>query len=122
MKQNWRKVALFISLAFFTSWFLALVFFISGLQWGTPASLVLAVAYMFGPMTATIIVQKLVYKEPLREPLGISFRINRWFLVAWFLPPITGFCYYGCQFASTQRPVFSRHGRIFQAVRSGAYT
>jgi membrane protease YdiL (CAAX protease family) len=43
---------------------------------------------MFIPMTVAIMVQRSVYKEPLKEPLGISFRLNRWFLVAWLLPPV----------------------------------
>ncbi len=42
---------------------------------------------MIMPTIGTIIVQKLIYKEPLK-PLGISFKINRWWLVAWLLPPL----------------------------------
>jgi membrane protease YdiL (CAAX protease family) len=56
-----------------------------GGRWGTPASFVLAVGYMFCPTIAVLIVQKLIYKHSLRE-LGISFRLNRWWLVAWLLP------------------------------------
>jgi membrane protease YdiL (CAAX protease family) len=43
---------------------------------------------MFMPMTMAIVVQKGIYREPLRKPLGISFRPNRWFLVAWLLPVV----------------------------------
>jgi len=46
-------------------------------------------------MIMAIVVQKFVYKEPLREPLGISFKLNRWFLVAWLLPPIIAFATIG---------------------------
>ena len=48
--------------------------------------LIVAAVYMFVPMLAAILVQKGVYREPIIEPLGISFRLNRWFLVAWLLP------------------------------------
>jgi membrane protease YdiL (CAAX protease family) len=50
---------------------------------------------MVVPMTVAIIVQKLIFKEPLKEPLGISWRINRWWLVAWFLPLVIAFATLG---------------------------
>ena len=48
----------------------------------------MATVYMFMPMLAAIIVQKFIYHESLKEPLGISFKINRWFFVAWLLPGV----------------------------------
>ncbi len=56
-----------------------------------PGSVIIATAYMFIPMVVAIIVQKVMYKEPVKEPLGISFKINRWFLVAWLLPVVIAF-------------------------------
>ncbi len=50
--------------------------------------ILLGVLYMFIPMIVAIFVKKVVQKEEIRNSLGISFRWNRWFLVAWFLPPI----------------------------------
>ena len=41
---------------------------------------------MFVPLTAAVVVQKFLVREPLRGELGISFRLNRWFAVAWLLP------------------------------------
>jgi membrane protease YdiL (CAAX protease family) len=90
MKINFKKVALFICLTFFLSWLMAILFFAFGGRWNTPASLVMAVVYMFIPMAVSIVVQKLIYKEPLKT-LGISFKINRWFLVAWLLPLFIAF-------------------------------
>lgn len=86
MSRNLKKAALFVGLTFFFSWLLAISFFAFGGRWGTPASFAMAVVYMFIPMTISIVVQKLIYKEPLKKPLGISFKLNRWFLVAWLLP------------------------------------
>ncbi len=60
-----------------------------------PGSLIVATIYMFVPMIIAIIVQRLIYKEPLREPLGISFKWNRWFFVAWLLPPVVVFATLG---------------------------
>ena len=38
------------------------------------------------PTLCAVVVQKLIYRAPLKKPLRISFRPNRWFLVAWLLP------------------------------------
>jgi membrane protease YdiL (CAAX protease family) len=46
-------------------------------------------------MIVAIIVQKFIFKEPLAQPLGISFSINRWFFIAWFLPPLIAFATLG---------------------------
>jgi membrane protease YdiL (CAAX protease family) len=93
--MRFKKVILFIGLTFFVNWFMAILFFAFGGRWGSPASLAFAASYMFVPMVITIIVQKLIYKEPLKEPLGISFKLNRWFLVAWLLPPVIAFASLG---------------------------
>lgn len=60
-----------------------------------PVATAVLVAYMFVPMTMAIIVQKLVYKERVKEPLGISWKLNRWFLVAWLLPAGVAFATLG---------------------------
>ena len=88
MKRDSRKALLFVALTLLVSWLLAAVFYAAGGRLNTLPALVMMSVYMFIPMTMAIVVQKLIFKEPLREPLGISFRWNRWFLVAWFLPPI----------------------------------
>jgi membrane protease YdiL (CAAX protease family) len=83
-----NKVVLFLILAFGLSWLIAGVFYALGGRLGTPLATLVLLLYMFMPMTSAIIVQKAIYREPLRGPLGISFRPNRWFLVAWLTPPI----------------------------------
>ena len=93
--MRFKKVILFVGLTFFANWLMAILFFAFGGKWGTAASLVMAAGYMFVPMVITIIVQKSIYKEPLKEPLGISFKLNRWFLIAWLLPPIIAFATIG---------------------------
>lgn len=86
--MRFKKVILFVGLTFFASWLMAALFFALGGKWGTIASSVMAAGYMLAPMVIAIIVQKFIYKEPLREPLGISFKLNRWFLIGWLLPPV----------------------------------
>jgi membrane protease YdiL (CAAX protease family) len=55
----------------------------------------MATGYMFIPMIVAIIVQKGIYKEALKKPLGISFKLNIWWLVAWLLPPVVSFATIG---------------------------
>ena len=91
MKRNTRKAVIFVVLTFSASWLLAGGFYAVGGRLNSPIAIVVLLAYMFMPMTMAIVVQKVIYKEPLRQPLGISFRPNRWFLVAWLLPAVVAF-------------------------------
>jgi membrane protease YdiL (CAAX protease family) len=50
---------------------------------------------MFTPMTSAVLVQKFIYKKSLKKPLGISFKFNRWWLIAWLLPPLIAFATIG---------------------------
>jgi len=83
-----RKVLVFVFLTFAASWLIAAVYYALGGRLDNPISTIVLLIYMFMPMTMAIVVQRAIYKEPLRKPLRISFRPNRWFLVAWFLPPL----------------------------------
>jgi len=91
VKRNTRKAVIFVVLTFSASWLLAGGFYAVGGRLNSPIAIVVLLAYMFMPMTMAIVVQKVIYKEPLRQPLGISFRPNRWFLVAWLLPAVVAF-------------------------------
>jgi hypothetical protein len=73
------------------SYLLVFIYFSLGGKWIMPGSLIIATAYMFIPMLAAIIVQKVMYKESIKEPLGISFKLNWWFFIAWLLPVIIAF-------------------------------
>lgn len=91
MDRNIKKAMLFIGLTFFFCWLLVALFFAFGGKWDTPASFAITMVYMFIPMTVAVIVQKFIYKELLKKPLGISFKLNRWFVAAWLLPPVVAF-------------------------------
>jgi membrane protease YdiL (CAAX protease family) len=71
------------------------LYFGLGGTWTMPTAMIVSAAYMFIPMICAIVVQKLVYKEPLKEPLGISWRINRWWFVAWLSPAVLAFAVFG---------------------------
>lgn len=84
MIADTRKTLLFLALAYGLSWAIAGAFVAAGGRWGSPASLAVAVAYMAMPAVAAVIVQ-LLHRDPWK-PLGLSFRVNRWWFVAWLIP------------------------------------
>jgi membrane protease YdiL (CAAX protease family) len=83
-----KRVGLFIGLTYFFSWAIVIIFLALGGSWNSSYTLIILIAFMFVPSIIAIILQKMVCKEPLKKPLGISFKPNRYFLVAWLLPPV----------------------------------
>ncbi len=80
------SVKWFVGLTFGISWLMALLFWISGIEWGSPAAFVFAVAYMLVPLICAVWVQKIIRGKPVLGPLRVSFRPDRWWLVAWLGP------------------------------------
>lgn len=50
--------------------------------------LAMAIYIMFTPLISASITQKLIFRQNIMKPLGVSFLLNRWFLVALLLPAI----------------------------------
>lgn len=90
MEKSYRKAFVFVLLTISISWAIIELYFALGGKWigGGYKAFLMGIVYMWIPATVAIAVQKGIYREPLRKPFGISFSVNRWFLVAWFLPPI----------------------------------
>lgn len=88
MPINMKKVMLFLGLTFSLNYLMVILYLAMGGKWVLPGSAIIGVAYMFVPMLVALWVQKGIYREPIKEPLGISFKLNRWFLAAWLLPPL----------------------------------
>jgi membrane protease YdiL (CAAX protease family) len=86
--MNVKKIALFIVLTYLLAYALVPLYFALGGTKALPGSLVLGITYMFIPLLVAVVVQKLVYHAPLRQPLRIYIRPNRWFVVAWLLPVV----------------------------------
>src|SRR5262245_16920542 len=99
MAVNVKKVALFLALTYALTYLLAIVYFLAGGTVNPPgifnAFLLFGVVYMFVPTLCAVVVQKLIYKAPLKQPLRINFRPNRWFVVAWLLPLLLAFATFG---------------------------
>lgn len=80
-----KKALYFIVLTFSFSYLLAGTYYILGGRIENVGFMYMAILYMFIPMIMAIVLQKFVYKDSLRI-LGINFKVNRWWLVAWLLP------------------------------------
>jgi membrane protease YdiL (CAAX protease family) len=93
MSRRAKKILLFIALTFLLDW--SMVFLYLALGGPEEGLILLGMVYMFMPMIVALIVQKAIFKEPAAGPLGISFKINPWFFVAWFLPVIIAFAVLG---------------------------
>ncbi len=91
MSLRIKKILLFTGLTFFIDWSLVALYLVLGGKTDSAGMALLAVFYMFVPMLVAIMVQRRIFKQPLLGPLGISFKVNRWFFVAWFLPPVIAF-------------------------------
>ena len=91
-----NKVHLFYILITIISLLSAGLFYFSGARYDSSAGLVLAIFYMFIPTIATLIIEKGIHKEKnIKDKLLISFKLNKWFLVAWLIAPIMAFATIG---------------------------
>ncbi len=95
MSLRVKKTLLFILLTFFLDWSMVYLYIVLGGKADSLGIVLLGAAYMFVPMIVAIIIQKAVLKQPLAGPMGISFKVNPWFFVAWFLPPVIAFAVMG---------------------------
>jgi len=86
-----NKTNLFLLLTFGISFTAAGLFYLLGGKLSSTGGLILATSYMFTPMISVLIVEKLIYKEDIGKKLFISFKINKWFLVAWLITPVIVF-------------------------------
>lgn len=88
MNEKLKRVWLFIGVTYALSWLIIVLFLALGGKCGTPQAMAAVTAFMFMPMTSAILIQRFIYKGSLRKPLGVSFKLNWWWLVAWLLPPV----------------------------------
>jgi len=90
-----NKTCLFLIFTFVISWSIAAIFWVIheniNFQIGFT---ILGIIYMFIPFISAILV-KAIHKEPIMSDFLISFKINRWFFVAWLIFPVIVFCSLG---------------------------
>ncbi len=86
-----KKASLFIILVILISYGFVGAYLALGGQWVMPMSTIISALYMLIPMVIAVSIQKLVYKQSVIEPLGVSFHFNIWFIIAWLMPVILVF-------------------------------
>jgi uncharacterized protein len=95
------KTTLFLILTFVISFVSAAIYKLcGGSGTGTMGFTILGALYMFIPTFCVLIVEKLVHKEKIKTRLLISFKINKWFFVAWLFMPIVIFSTLGISLLS----------------------
>ena len=70
------------------NWALAVAFMLAGFKFSGSQAIIFGAIYMLIPMLVALFLQKLIYKEKVKDNLLISFKLNKWFLVAWLLIPV----------------------------------
>jgi uncharacterized protein len=83
-----KRIGAFLALTFGLDWTLALIFFATGKTLEDKLFFPMALIYMITPAVMAVVVQKLIFKEAVVKPLAIHLMPNRWFAVAWFIPPV----------------------------------
>lgn len=87
-----NRTTLFLILTFVISYTLAGIYKLMGGGYTSSIGFtVFGVIYMFIPAISTIIIKKFIYHEKLKNDLLISFKINKWFFVAWLIIPVIMF-------------------------------
>jgi membrane protease YdiL (CAAX protease family) len=91
-----NQTTLFLILTFTISFLMAGIYKLSGGgNHDRTGFMILGIIYMFIPTIAVLIVKKLIHREKIASELMISFKINKWFFVAWLLMPILAFLTFG---------------------------
>lgn len=86
-KTRWQQALRFILLTFLLTWGLVAAYVLLSREKPVFSYTVLAMISMFMPMLSAILLTKLKDKGSLKA-LGISFRLNRYFLLAWLYPVV----------------------------------
>ncbi|MCX6842980.1 MAG: CPBP family intramembrane metalloprotease [candidate division WOR-3 bacterium] len=91
-----KAVGVYLLIAFAGSWSRAgAVRLFGGRLTGDVMSAAVGVPFMLVPMVAAFVVQRWVKRRPVAGPLGVSFELNRWWLVAWLSPLVITFAVIG---------------------------
>lgn len=93
--KNINKVVLFIVLTFAINIAMVLIFSILGGQFNAKSGTIMALAYMFVPLLSAWVVEYGIHRNKIVQNWNISFKINKWFFIGWFLFPVIGFATLG---------------------------
>ncbi len=93
--MNTKKILTFILLAFLPIMGVGLA--LHYIPEGTTGAIIrslLTTICMFFPLLAVVLTQ-LIFKEPVLQGIGISWKFNRWWVIGWLLIPVLAFAILG---------------------------
>lgn len=90
-----NKSILFLVLTLGSSYLIAGLFYLINGEYTGISGIIFATCYMLIPAIAAVIVEKFIHRQELKQHLFISFKLNKWFFVAWIIPPFLGFGTFG---------------------------
>lgn len=82
-----RQIGVFLAITFVASWSIAATFVALDQPWAGPLAQAVGMLFMMPPAFAALIVKGPMTKAPIIEQLGLRLRPNRWWLIAWLVPP-----------------------------------
>jgi CAAX protease family protein len=83
-----RRIGLFYAAVFAATHVVTTAYRLRGGSWRSLDTFVVANGIMLIPGLTAIVFARWVFREPLRESLGLRFAPNRWWLFAWLAPPL----------------------------------
>ncbi len=95
-----KKLKVFLSVCFGISFIAGGAFHFLGGDLSSASGMFFASAYMLIPLISVIITQLIFGEKPFSD-VGVSFKINKWWFVAWLLMPVVNIL---AMFASTLLP------------------
>ena len=82
-----KKLKVFLSVCFGISFIAGGVFHCLGGDLSTTLFFYFATAYMLIPTISVLITQKICGEKPFSD-VGVNFKINKWWIIAWLLMPV----------------------------------
>ncbi|MBD3225844.1 MAG: CPBP family intramembrane metalloprotease [Caldithrix sp.] len=86
-----NRTLLFLLLTFSINFGMVGIYYAAGGRYDQLSGTILAVLYMFVPLVSVLVIEKVIHQEKISKTLAISFKINRWFFIAWIIPAVMGF-------------------------------
>jgi len=83
-----RRIFAFYAATFAVTHVITTVYRLRGGSWSSLDTFVVANAIMLIPGFTAFVFTRWIFREPVRQTLGLHFKPNRWWLVAWLLPPV----------------------------------
>ncbi|MGE3063887.1 MAG: CPBP family intramembrane glutamic endopeptidase [bacterium] len=119
------RTLLYSLIAFSFSWLILLLILLTGIPFGSSLAGILLIVYMFGPLIASWFVLKVVHRESFKEGIGLSFKINRWFFVSWFIMIFAAFVALGfsvlmpgVSFSPSMEGFFTKYADMIQGEQA----